>query len=310
MNKSKLFLLFSLFIFSSNTYIQAKVLVMTYHYNRPDFIELQYKTFKKFLQDDYELVVFNDAKDPRLEQEIKQICDKYNILCKRISPEIHNRPYLYRGTGEGYNDSCVRCANVVQYSLDTIGFNHDGIVVIFDGDMFLIRPISFEKYIAGYDFGGLLQNRNNGMSNIDYIWNGIVLLNMNNLPEKRTINFNCGNVNGVGCDVGGYTYYYFKEHPKVKLKKFEVIHNQYLICDSCKNAKQYKCIHNRTELERLGFNKNEQDFLQAGPANIEFLLDKSILHYRGGTNWDQQPEGFHSLKTSILNNFIKKILID
>jgi len=38
-----------------------KVLVLTCAFNRPDFIELQYKTFKAFLNDDYEFVVFNDA---------------------------------------------------------------------------------------------------------------------------------------------------------------------------------------------------------------------------------------------------------
>ncbi len=38
-----------------------KVLIMTYVHSRPDFIELHDKTFKAFLKDDYEYVVFNDA---------------------------------------------------------------------------------------------------------------------------------------------------------------------------------------------------------------------------------------------------------
>ncbi len=44
--------------------LSAKVLLFTFAYNRPELIELQYKTFKKFLLDDYELIVINDAKSP------------------------------------------------------------------------------------------------------------------------------------------------------------------------------------------------------------------------------------------------------
>ena len=32
---------------------EEKILIFTYRYNRPDFIEIQHKTFKKFLKDDY-----------------------------------------------------------------------------------------------------------------------------------------------------------------------------------------------------------------------------------------------------------------
>jgi len=288
--------------------VQAKVLVMSYHYNRPDFIEIQHKTFEKFLEDDYEFVVFNDAKTPHLEQAIVHMCKKYNIKCIRINPEIHNHPYLQRWPGEGYNSPSVRCSNGVQYSLDTLAFDHQGLAVVMDSDMFLIRPFSIEKYMKNTDLAGVPQGRGNAHNRIRYVWIGLVFLNMNTLPERRTINFNCGRVDGIPVDAGGCTHHYLKNHPEIKVKNIGILHNQNTLCQECRVSGKYRCTHNNKKLERLGFNKNEIDFLQIGPPNIEFLLNNTFLHYRGGTNWDNQSASFHNNKTSILNNFINTIL--
>ena len=54
----KLYFLMPLLLNASILYPQ--ILICTFAYNRPDFIEIQYLTFKKFLMDDFKLVVFND----------------------------------------------------------------------------------------------------------------------------------------------------------------------------------------------------------------------------------------------------------
>jgi len=59
--------------------IDAKVLIFTYAYNRPDFVEIQHKTFQKFLEDEYEFVVFNDAVDASIYHQIHAICSRYKI---------------------------------------------------------------------------------------------------------------------------------------------------------------------------------------------------------------------------------------
>jgi hypothetical protein len=97
----KRFLLLLMFVIV--TQLESKILLFTYSYNRPDFIKIQCKTFKKFLEDDYEFVVFNDARDQNMEQKINQTCTRYGIRCIRIPQEIHDRPYLQRWPGEDYN---------------------------------------------------------------------------------------------------------------------------------------------------------------------------------------------------------------
>ena len=79
MNYKKI--LFILSLASYFNYSCSKVLIITHAYNRPEFIPLQDITFKKFLKDDYEFVVFNDARDPKIKKDIykrfaKTICYK------------------------------------------------------------------------------------------------------------------------------------------------------------------------------------------------------------------------------------------
>jgi hypothetical protein len=204
----------------------APVLIITHAYLRPDFIEIQNKTFKKFLKDDYEFVVFNDARDPSLRSEIASLCKKLSLRCIEIPQAIHDRPYLKRSAYEDRNHACVRCANVVQYSLNELGFKYDGLVAIIDSDMFLIKDFSIAQYMADHDLAGVAQSR----GNVHYLWNGIVFFNMNTLVDKETIDFNCGQINGNPVDVGGYTYYYFQKHPEVRVKEINQTYPHHFAC--------------------------------------------------------------------------------
>ena len=67
----------------------AKVRILTFHYNRPDFLEYQMRAFQKYLLDDYEVIVFNDAKDAGNECAIRSFCEEHGILCVRFEPEWH-----------------------------------------------------------------------------------------------------------------------------------------------------------------------------------------------------------------------------
>ena len=106
-NKFKIISLLMLSL--TNHSIQSKVLIITHSYNRPDFIELQQKTFAKFLKDEYEFVVFNDAEsNPDMFKKIEDTCKRCGIRCIKIPQAIHDKPYLHRWPGESNNHSCVR----------------------------------------------------------------------------------------------------------------------------------------------------------------------------------------------------------
>ncbi|MCL5875971.1 MAG: hypothetical protein M1114_05870 [Candidatus Dependentiae bacterium] len=282
-----------LFIFLFTTFIQAKVLIFTYAYNRPEFIEYQHLTFKKFMLDEYEFVVFNDARDHEMANKIENMCKKYDLSCIRIPQEIHNRPYLQRWPGEDYNHPTIRNVNVVQYSLNEYGFDHPGIVALLDSDMFLIKEFSFEEYMKEHQLAGLPQSKSHAGKQVEYLWIGLVFLDMPNLPDNRTLDFNCGRVGEVPVDAGGQTYHYITNHPQIAVQRMNVsyIPDKSHYNESCWFARQ---------LFDLGYKE-----IQA-----EFLLNSTFFHYRGGSNWDLQPANFHVKKWSTVKHIMDRLLTE
>jgi len=278
-------LFFILFKYNCLSFSQ-NLLIMTYSFNRPDFIEVQDKTFKKFLKDDYTFIVFNDAPQEEVSNRIIETCNRLNLRCIRIPQAIHNAPYLERWPGEDYNHPSVRCSNVVQYSLNTLGFDHDGIAMIIDSDMFLVKEFCVQEFLNGFDIAGVLQGR----EHVEYLWIGLVLLNMHTLPDRKTISFNCGKVDGVPVDAGGQTYHYLKNHPEIMKK---TIDNHYYSPDFIVSEDTHENVKFLFSHECKGF---------------EFLLNNSFFHYRAGTNWNYESKEYHEKKTAAFNAFIEKCL--
>lgn len=318
--------------------IDAKILIFTHAYNRPNFIEMQYKTFKKFLLDDYEFIVWSDANNESMQQQIEAMCNKYSIRCIPIPQKIHDMPYLKRPLSGGlteYHHPSNRNCNVVQYSLDTLGFNHDDIVVSIDSDMFLIKRFSIKTYLNGYDLAGAalwcyqqwgthICSDHPQVEPFRYLWIGLVFLNMKTMPNKETINFNCGNLyNNIQVDAGGFTHCYLRDNKDAKLKNFyrrslEPEKNKlpFLICKTCAMKKKPAppCIHNTETLKKVGFEEKAIEMVQSlkllggRGRSIEFLVNGAFLHYRGGTNYNNMPQEYHKRKTKLLTNFIESIL--
>lgn len=219
------------------------------------------------------------------------MCDEINNTCTRLGIKCIRIPYSIH---IGRDNSHEACADVVQYSLDTFGFDYPGIVAILDSDMFLIKKFSIKKYLEGYDLAGCPQSRGNGK--VEYIWNGIVFMDMRTLPNKRTMNWDCGKVDGESVDVGGQLHHYLKNNPDLRVKLFGALHSDSFPKDT-------------KSLKELNFNDTIIEYLiMKKTHNIEFFIDNHFLHYRGGTNWDQKSPGYHQEKSKILNDFINKII--
>lgn len=262
----------------------AEPLIITHNYNRPDFIEMQYKTFKKFLTDKkYHYVVFNDAQNEEMSQQIETMCATYGIRCIRMPQEIHNRPYIKRGKYDHLlGNANIRHANCVQYSLDLLGYDHDGVVFIVDSDVVLIRPFSIDEYMADKDIAGRL----NRPCNKAYYFSPLFcMIHMNRIPDKRSLNFNCGTINEVPGDTGAWSYYYLLEHPDLKTVPVRMtFSHQLFLADKHINAPENNMTSDdskRGSYEHFGFNNTEIDFLLKKPDTFEFYLDNNFFHYRG-----------------------------
>lgn len=249
------------------------VQIFTSVVNRPDFIELQNTLFKKFLTDEYQFHIVDDSVDDDISEKINKICLDNNLLYyKKPKRKISLNP-------------AQACADAVQWTYDTlIKENHRNDIVLFcDSDLFLIDNFSISEYMSDAVIGGLPQHR----GDVTYMWNGIMFFNMPKITEiDSTINFSDGYINGQLTDVGGHTYYYFKNN-NIKMKESDV---------------EYPTHYDDIEIQNQEVTRG---------YNFELHLDSKFLHYRAATNWHsnwRSSEDPLSKKTEVFNKIINNIL--
>src|SRR3989338_8792053 len=274
------FLLFWLFIGS----LHGKVLIATHVFNETDFIYWQYKTVKTFVKDDYEYVVFNDARDQTFYFQIHEICRQLNIHCIDVPQTIHKS-----------HDPSKACADTLQYILNSTGFDFPGIVMMIDPDMFLIQDLSIEKMLNGYDLAANPQYRTGNHGIIEYFFPNLIILNMKTLPDKHALNFDLGEIDGVCVDSGGFTHYFLKNHPNLMWIVFNCL-DLYNICQN-----DYELIDNHFVEFFLTHPKLFQQTKEP-QYGYNFVMNFSILHFRAGSNW------WHMNETTVEDK--KRILFD
>jgi hypothetical protein len=153
-------------------------------------------------------------------------------------------------------------------SIKTIA-NDEDIIVILDFDAFAISKFSFVDYIEDFDISGVYQQRGNFEK--EYIAVSVVIVNKN----ISKIDFDGSD----GCDVGGNTRFYIKD----------------------KNVKWMK------HTPALTYPNDVKSFIfDYDPSFGSQVIENSFLHYYRGTNWDQKPKDYESLKTIWLQNALNK----
>jgi hypothetical protein len=294
------YFIFTLFL---TTHLNAKLLIFTYSFNRPDFIEIQKKTFDKFLSEEYDFMVFNDAKDNILASKIAKTCQKLNIACVRIPQEIHLMP---RPNGQVLNAPSTRHCQAIKYSLDYYGFRHEDLLMIIDSDCFLVKQFKVREYMQGCQIAGIKQSRMSPENKLlEYISPILVFMDFTNMPNKNTIDFSCGLINKTQLDSGGYMYYYLQQNPNIKIKDLNLLYPNDFACKSCPT----KCLHYTEDLKRLNMDQPTINFIQAKPLNCEFILDTHFLHYRAGSNWNKKDTQYHNHKTKLFKEYLNKIML-
>lgn len=266
----------------------AKVRYLTFHYNKPEFIEYQYKTLKKFMLDDYELIVFNDARDPEYEKSIRETCEKFGIQSVRYQQEWHEEEPLNYKIAEWLKDPniknihsfisthphdiakqpSVRHCHVIKYALEHFGYNHNDIVGLIDGDAFPIRPLSCRSLVSDCDIAGI-QKRPGNSSEIDYLWVVFIIFDMRTMPKKEELNFDIALINNMIHDTGSETYHFLLNNPNIRCKKFKGIMSDHFNDVS------------RDSMINEGFTTPEINLIKNNSTNypFELHLDKHLFHF-------------------------------
>lgn len=260
--------------------------LFTTAYNRPDFIALQVRSFRKFLLDEFTFTVINSAvfDRPGDSHSIRTACADLGVACIDVQRDNglvarcealelrgdskvfnHAGGYLNANVGAAY-PSCWAWENFIGRRRDRICFLHS--------DVFLAAPIHFGTLLDEHPLCYLPQAKELNGVTVRYMWDAFILADLAKLPAPESVSLWCGGVHGVPVDVGGQSAHYLTAHPDV------------------------------TKLEMIGRHIAEDlDCTTFAPANYEifsFKGDTDMLHYRSGSNWDHKSDDYHRAKTEWL----------
>jgi hypothetical protein len=313
----------------------STVRILTFHYNQADFIELQYRTLKKFLSDDFELIVFNDAATLENKEWIEEVCDDLGIKCIRFEPEWHLidplNLYLierlkepstinlwdwtsFDSVEEVAAHPSIRHCHVIQYALDHFGYGHDDLVVLMDGDNFLIKPISFRDLLGSNDLLGCSRQcdhhgfyRKQGLEapppSKDRLWLPWVVFiafNPSKLPSPRELKFHVDVIQNhpnypdhlLG-DSGSAACRYIQKYPNLKIREFYWQKSQIFLELSCQ------------ELEKMGIDYHLIKLIEdIYPQHVQLFAFEHFIHF-GSVSFTVPG---HHKKAILFNKFINDIL--
>lgn len=162
--------------------------IVTLAFNRPDFIELQLNSLKKYVTD-FNYVVYDNCPD----DSIKQECERLGVKCIPIK-------IFSEDTSWAVGLSLNKMWETLQHTKGKLWY--------IDSDMFLIDKLpdldcdmAFVPQVRGI---------------YTYPWTGLMYFNMDTLPHPEDLKWE---VNYLirGTDVGGQNHHYLKDYaPKVQ----------------------------------------------------------------------------------------------
>lgn len=279
-------------------------LIISTYFNNSHFMELQQKTFKKFIQDEFDFAVIDDAADHTMSLlsntsarlDTINECRRLDIRYIEVPQSVHK---FVEDGGLVKNDNpninldhpTERHQAVLRYILNsykTLGFDQYKTLVLMDADMFFKKPINILEYMEDFDMMGSWREQ---------------VFSTSHLQGKHSDEFK----QMVGKTIKFWTLcLLFINMDKVKDNLFEMDNRSYHgVSDT--GGRTHKFIENNPQykFEYL------KDF-NSGDYRVDFFSkttmsqdEAEIIHYRGGSNWSLENISYYKAK---LNNMLKRFL--
>jgi glycosyltransferase involved in cell wall biosynthesis len=150
--------------------------IFSIHYNKPEYLELQIESFKKFINIDYEFIVIDNSIDESISLNLKKICDNNQIK------------YLFTDNKTPHGSSTYGWSHLnglnffKKYLIESDYKN----IILIEHDIFLCSNIekmyelSLNNSICGY-----FQDR----GDINYLHPGLLFFNKDLCFDLHTIDF-------------------------------------------------------------------------------------------------------------------------
>lgn len=308
---------------------KTKLYIVSSHFNNTGYIRLQHYTFKKYFKEDYEYIVFNDAREDKtytnyyndkLGEDIFNCCVELGIKCIRIPQDIHiNRRLILPNTQEPFtHNACTRCADCLQYMTHYMlnyleGKNEfENYLFIIDSDIFMTKELDIKTHLGEHLAEGCdIQTRlSHGLLSF---WSAYAIFNVSKCPNLHEICWDCGSVNNIGVDVGGQTYAYINKYNDI-LKYKHVNIRSFNGRDTITNCdinidvklKEYllnicKIFKYSLDTTHRGNTECRKDVFMDNDMNVTFL------HLKSGGNYDGAHHSIKQLEFLYTFNYLQGI---
>lgn len=283
---------------------------MTTAFNKPEFIEIQYRTLKKYLLDDFDYFVFNDAMtNSSYECLIKDICEKFKIHHIRYPQEFHTK---YDKLFPNIHPAPIRQTDVIQYAFEKFFYNHDDILVIIDSDIFFTHEVSLRDRMTNYDvlalpFPSKISNEHKVISSCIFPSSMFMCLKVKILPKKEGIKFNTGYIGSAFIDSFGFLQFYFYLRDDVKINYLKIYPSCNLV--SCSDEDLFCLDLQQQELiRRFKYLVIKYENIDVGIHRHLNFIDNFLIDYGRGSNWSNNSSDFIKDKDKIFYDYIGNIL--
>lgn len=245
-----------------------KVKIFTIAFNRPDILQYQIDSFKKYVEDDLEFHVVYDTRDNQHLEEFTKICESNDVPLHHHISQPGNTPSYYN-------------SDAIQWTYDNFikPDEEDSIVMILDHDIFLIEDFNVSNFMDGYDLSGLVQTR----GNVEYVWQGLIFFKKSSV-ENLDFDFYPQAVDGQMLDSCGGTYKLLRNE-NIKFKPTDVIYPD----------------------DYQGINLKDPSVSNGG-YEMELHIDQKFLHFRNACNWHNGLQVTDAHKTSVLHTILSDFI--
>ncbi len=188
-----------------------KISIFSFAVNDKFPIDIMHRQFKKYMKEDFDFVLFNDAFDPKMEAAVNLVTSYNKISCVRVPQEIHSANNPSECYGATLNWA------VRDYAVK----NNCEIIVLLHSDVFPIQDVNISDILENNIAASTTEYKILNGNGIIYFYPAFTIINMTLLQNTKDLDFGLE----TGLDVGGKTKNFIKNNPdKVKfLENMQVL---------------------------------------------------------------------------------------
>lgn len=168
-----------------------KISIFSFAVNDKFPLDIMHRQFKKYMKEDFDFILFNDAYDTQMEKNIDLITSWNNIPCERVPQSIHGLQ----------NPSECYAATLNWAVRDYAVKNNCEIVVLMHSDIFPICEVNIHDILGDNIIASTMEFRIMEGKGINYIYPAFTIINMKLLKNPNELDFGLD----TGLDVGGKT---------------------------------------------------------------------------------------------------------